>query len=124
MNKRPLSITFIAWFLIVTGTFSALVMLISRNNPVFLEELAKNPIPVPIQLAIAFLGLAISIFSSIFMLRGANWSRFLYVGWCVISILITLVTSPAKATAIPGIIIFGIIVFFLFQPKANEFFNG
>jgi hypothetical protein len=124
MNKRPPSITFIAWFLIVTGVISLLVSSLSMNNPVVLKELAKIPLPISVQIAWMYVGLSIAIASAFFMLRGANWARFLYIGWSAVSSLISLVISPAKTTLIPGLIVYGIIVFFLFQPKANQFFSG
>jgi hypothetical protein len=123
MNKRPKSVTFISWFFIVTGVFSLLTSFTSMNNPLVLELMAKSPLPVPAQFAMMYVGLAISITSGIFMLRGANWARFLYIIWSAIGFLIGLATSPAKLMLIPGIIVYGIIVFFLLRPNANAFFS-
>jgi hypothetical protein len=124
MNKRPPSITFIAWFLIVGGVIGALASPLSLNNPVVLEAMAKIPLSIPVQVAWTYIGLSITIVSGLFMLRGANWARFLYIGWIAVSNLLALVISPAKTTLIPGLIVYGIIFFFLLQPKANQFFNG
>jgi hypothetical protein len=57
------------------------------------------------------------------MLKGQNWARFLYVGWGIAGFLIGITTSPVKAALIPGVVFFLLIVFFLFRPKANEFFR-
>lgn len=123
MNKRPASVTFISWFFIVTGAFSLLTSFTSMNNPLVLELMAKSPLPVPAQFVMMYVGLAISITSGIFMLRGANWARFLYIIWGAIGLLIGLATSPAKLMLIPGIIVYGIIVFFLLRPNADAFFS-
>jgi hypothetical protein len=123
MNKRPQSITFISWLLIVSGIFSLITSFTSMNNPLVLELMAKNPIPIPAQFVIMYVGLAISITSGIFMLRGANWARFLYIIWGVIGLLVGLATSPTKLLLIPGIIVYGIIVFFLLRPNAGTFFS-
>jgi len=93
------------------------------NNPLVLELMAKNPIPIPAQFALTYIGTAVSITCGIFMLRGANWARFLYITWSAIGCLIGLATSPMKLMLVPGIIAYGIIVFFLLQPNANKFFN-
>jgi hypothetical protein len=93
------------------------------NNPLVLELMAKSPLPVPVQFAMMYVGRAISITSGIFMLRGENWARFLYIILGAIGFLIGLATSPVKLMLIPGIIIYGIIVFFLLRPNANAFFS-
>jgi hypothetical protein len=123
MNNRPKSVTFISWFFIVTAVISLFTTFTSMNNPLVLELLAKNPLPIPAQFAMTYISLAISIISGIFMLRGANWARFLYIIWGAIGFLISLATSPAKLLLIPGIIIYGIIVFLLLRPNANAFFS-
>lgn len=123
MDKRPKSVTFISWFYIVAGAFSLLTSVTSMNNPLVLELMAKSPIPISAQFAMMYVGLAVSITSGIFMLRGANWARFLYIIWGAISFLIGLATSPAKLMLVPGIIVYGIVVFFLLRPNTNAFFS-
>lgn len=124
MNKRPKSITFISWFFIVSGIFSLLSIFTSMNNPLVLELMAKSLISIPVQFAMMYIGLAISVTSGIFMLRGANWARFLYIISTPFGFAISLATSPAKLLILPGLIVYCIIVFFLLRPKANAFFNG
>jgi hypothetical protein len=57
------------------------------------------------------------------MLRAANWARLLYIAWGGISVLILLLTSPAKPELIPGILICPIFIFFLLRPKASAYFT-
>ena len=123
MNNRPTSVTVISWLLIVLGVLSLAVTTLLRNNPMVLETMSHSPIPVSIQYVLTYLGTAITVISGIVMLKGKNLGRFLYVGWSVVSLLIALVTSPAKAAMIPGIVIFLVITFFLFRPKANAYFS-
>jgi hypothetical protein len=56
------------------------------------------------------------------MLKGFNWGRLLYVGWSVIGIVISMLTSPLKTMMLPSLVVFALIVFFLFRPKANAYF--
>jgi hypothetical protein len=121
--KRPKSVTFISWYFIVTGAYSLFITFKSMNNPLALELMAKSPLPIPAQFAMAYVQSSIVIISGAFILRGANWARFLYIISSAISLWIGVVTSPVKLMLIPGTIICGIIVFFLLRPNANAFFS-
>lgn len=124
MNERPKSITVVCWILIVMGGISLITSLLSFNNPVTQELMSKSPIPISIQYIMMFAGLLITLACGIAMLKGQNWARLLYVGWSVIGFIIGIATSPMKAMMFPGIIIFFIFAFFLFRPKANEYFKA
>jgi len=69
-----------------------------------------------------YVGLIVTVMCGIAMLKGQNWSRYLYVIWSIIGTVIGITTSPMKAVMIPGIVVFLVIAFFLFRPKANAFF--
>jgi hypothetical protein len=58
------------------------------------------------------------------MLQGQNWARLLYVVWSAVGFVIGIVTSPIKAAMIPGLVVFVVMAFFLFRPKANEYFSS
>ncbi len=124
MNERPRSVTIISWILIVMGSISLIVSTINLNNPVAREVLSKNPIPLSIQYGMMYAAILITLVCGIAMLKRQNWARLLYVGWNIFTFIVGLVTSPAKAMMIPGIILFFILAFFLFRPKANEYFKA
>jgi hypothetical protein len=84
----------------------------------------KSPIPIPIQYVMLCVGLVISIVAGISMLRGKAWARLLYVAWSSIGFVTSLATSPVKLPLLPGIVVFGVMVFFLYRPRANEFFSS
>jgi len=121
--KRPTSVSVIAWYLIVTSGITLVTFAMSFNNPMVRELMAKSPIPIPLQLAMGYVGLLITIVSGIALLKRQNWARFLYVGWSVIGFMIGILTSPMKAAMIPGFVVLAVITFFLFRPKANEYFS-
>ena len=127
MTKRPTSITVISCLFIITSAFSLLGVIIGFWNPraqkLAQEIMVQSPLPVSIQYAFSFTGLTATLASGIFMLRGANWARYLYIIWGAISLLLNVFTTPTKLAIIPGLAIYGIIVFFLMQPRANEYFN-
>lgn len=122
MNQRPTSITVISWILIVIGAISLISTTAMLNNATVLELMAKSPLPIPVQHALSYAGLLVTIVSGLAMLKGKNWARLLYVIWGVIGFVIGIATSPMKAAMIPGFVIFAVIVFFLFRPKATAFF--
>jgi hypothetical protein len=122
MNQRPTSITVISWILIVIGMISLITTTAMINNPTAQELMAKSPLPIPVQHALSYIGLLITIVCGIAMLKGKNWARLLYVIWGVIGFVIGIATSPMKAAMIPGFFIFAVIVFFLFRRKATAFF--
>ena len=122
MNKRPTSITIIAWLLIVTGAFSIYSTTTMIDNPQVLDMMKKSPLPVSAQYTISYIGLSIMIISGIGMLKGFNWARLLYVIWSALALVIGLATSPMKVMLLPGLVFFGMVVFLLFRPKASEFF--
>jgi hypothetical protein len=124
-NGRPISIAVIAWITLVSNALLLLgsIMPVNKfavNNPVVQEMIAKNPIPTPVQHLTLFTGVIISMVSAIFMLRGANWARLLYICWGAFSLVIAFFTSPAKP--ILGIVFYLVVVFFLLRPKASAYF--
>lgn len=122
MATRPTSVSVIAWFLIVIGGISIVATTAMIGDPIMIEGMNKTPLPIPVQYAINYLGLMITLISGIFMLKGKDWSRKLYVGWSLIGFAIGLATSPMRMMMIPGLILFVVIAFFLFRPKANAYF--
>jgi len=124
MKERPKSITVVCWCLIVSACIFVISGTTSINDPMVQEIMSKSQIPPSIQYVMMYAGLIITLVCSIAMLKGQNWARMLYVGWNVLGFIIALTTSPVKALMVPGVIIFLIVVFFLFRPKANEYFKA
>ena len=122
MNKRPTSVTVIAWIIIILNALSLFGAAFTLNDPAAAESMAQSPIPIPLQHFLVFAGLAVSIICAIFMLRAANWARLLYIGWNGIYLLLLLLTSPVKAMIIPAIIVYAIIISLLLRKSATTYF--
>ena len=126
MTKRPTSITVISCLFIITSAFSLLGIIIGFWNPraqkLAQEIMTQSPLPVSIQYAFSLTGFTATLASGVFMLRGANWARYLYIIWGAITLLLNVFTAHAKLMIIPCLAIYGIVVFFLMQPKANQYF--
>lgn len=123
MKDRPKSITVISWFLIITSGISIITTILMYDNPEVLKMMELSVMPITVQYIMIAVGTIIAISCSVLMLKAENIGRITYVGWTVMSQLIGFFTSPAKAMMIPGSVLFVIITFFLFRPKANEYFS-
>jgi hypothetical protein len=127
MNERPLSVTVISWYFIVSAGTSLFFLLAGLNNPAtkamitINQKLSSNSMIS--QLCVWFVGLVISVLCGIMMLNRKNWARRLYVIWGPIGIVLGFVTSP-YIHVIYGIIFFVICTILLFRPKANEYFQN
>jgi len=123
MKKRPVSITVISWYLIVSAIL--LVLFYSFALSMTIDDMKQSStIPVSIQFPMLYAGLLMTLVSGIAMLKGQNWARLLYVIWCGILVILALATSPNKSEMVTTIVFWLIIVFFLFRPKANEYFSS
>ncbi len=124
MKTRPTSVTVISWILIAMGAISLITTTAMINNPTVKELMGKSPFPIPVQFAMTYAGLLMTIVAGSGMLKGFNWARLLYVCWSAIGSIIAFATSPMKAAMIPGVVVFLVITFFLFRPKATAFFSA
>ncbi len=124
MQERPASISIISGWLILTAVLSLLMNLAHRTDPRVVEVMSRNPIPVQIQIAWVYTGVAVSFISGIALIMRQNWARFLYVFWSGMSLAVSFITSPVKAASLPGAVILTIIVFFLFHPGVKTYFRA
>lgn len=123
MQKRPLAVTIIGWFLIVTSLFTLFSTLSMSSNPMVEEMLAKSPLPASVHQAIGLASGVIALVCGYGILRGFNWARFLYLAAGVVGLLFNLVTVPMITIIVMGIVMLAVIAFFLFRPDASAWFN-
>ena len=121
--KRPTLITVISWILIVISVLNLVTSTVNINNPMVHKLMAKSPLPIPVQFAMLYIGLAVTLICGVAMLGGHNWGRWLYVIWSVIGMIIGFATSPMKTMMVPGLLFFLIVAFFLFRPNATLYFT-
>ena len=123
MQQRPLSLTIIAWFLIVTAVISVFSSLSMGSNPMTAKLLAQSPLPISAHIAFALVGALVTLVSGYGILKGYDWSRWLYIGWSVIGFVFSFVTVRIISIIVLGIFFFLVIAFFLFRPAANRWFE-
>ena len=123
MNQSPKSITIIGWILIAMAAISLVSNILSINDPVRQELMDMHPLSPTIQNLLTYLGLVIMLVCGVAILKKQNWARFLYVGWGIFGFIFGIITAPLKIAMIPGFIIFLIMAFFLFRPRAKAYFK-
>ena len=116
MKERPLSITLISWLFIIFGSIalvSALLPLSGATSAQVVADFKQHWMVYLLRLA--------SIVSGLFMLRGHNWARWLLVAWMAAHIVISALHSWMQLLI--HALIFAVLLFFLFRPRASAFFN-
>ena len=124
MKQRPLAMTIIGWFLVVTGLLGSIGVATMSSNPMVQRVYAQSPLPMSAHVVFGVLGVIITVACGYGVLKGLNWSRFLYVGWSLIGFAMSLATIPVTSFLLLGVLFFAVIVFFLFRPDANAWFRG
>ena len=122
MEKRPLSLTIIAWLLIVGAVFSALGLVSIGSNPVAMAMLENSGMPLVFHQAVGMVGIVISLACAYGIFAGQPWSRVLYVGWGLVGLAISIVTLPMISTIVLSLVVLAIFAFFLFRPAADRWF--
>jgi hypothetical protein len=123
MQQRPVSLTIIAWFLIVSAVISAFSSLSMGSNPMAAKILAQSPLPMSAHIAFALVGALLTLVCGYGILKGYDWSRWLYIGWSVLGFVFSFLTVPIISVIVIGVFFFLVIAFFLFRPAANKWFE-
>jgi hypothetical protein len=119
---RPLSLTIISWFLIVSGSLTIL-LLFDADTKEFWEAAGVNTLSMTVM---NFISSVIYIVSGVLILKQNRIGRTLYVSWFAISVFLTLLLlgSSYFGILVFTILIYGIFLFFLYQKNANDYFDG
>jgi len=124
MQQRPTSLTIIGWLLIIFAAFGLISQITMQDNPVAQQLLAESPMPAWFHMALGVVGAAVSAACGYGVLKGLNWSRYLYIGWSVLGLFIGLLTTPFTSIYLISVIFLALFAFFLFRPAANAWFTG
>jgi hypothetical protein len=126
MEKRPGTVTFIAWFSIVVNIFALISTVWVANN--FLTKIAmdftlsRDPIPLQLHYGLIYFNILSSIGCGVGMLMGNNWARLIYTGLSIFWIVTGFLFPSSQSQAIPIAIVTSIAIFLLYQPKATRYF--
>ena len=120
MNPRPFSVTFISWWVI-----SSNVIVLLGGIPMFLmqENAPKNPLGVAGHIAALAISAVLRILCCAFMLRGANWSRYVYVITTFLMYGYGVFVVQTSAITITGLVLHVFIARLLLNPNADLYFR-
>lgn len=124
MQKRPISIAIIAWFLGITALISIYSVATMGSNPLIAKMLEKMPVSLQFLQIWSSIGIVITLACAYAIWKGLPWGRVLYVLWSVIGIVVSFYTSPMQSLILVSIVFFIIIAAFLFTNAANEWFSA
>lgn len=124
MEKRPLSLTIIAWLLIILSLLALVGTFTLRSNPAMMKMMDQMHVSILLYQAWTVFGVIIDLIVAYGILKGEPWSRVLYVVWSVIGLVVGFFITPQKAYLVLGLIILIVFSIFLFSEKANGWFSA
>lgn len=111
MNKRPLAVTMVSWLFIAAGAIG-LAYHLTEINP-------QQPLQAE-SFWILLLRL-LAIVCGVFMLRAANWARWLALAWMAFHVLLSF-SHSLHQVLVHGLL-FVLIAYILFRPEARAYFR-
>jgi len=112
MNKRPLSVTIIGCIFIAAGVIGFAYHVT--------EFKALHPFPYEIVWSASVRMLA--VLGGVFVLRGHNWARWLLLAWIAFHVILSAFHSLSELI-VHGLL-FVVVAYVLFRPKASGYFQG
>jgi hypothetical protein len=116
MKARPLSVTIIAWLFMIFGSIALLSGLLPFAGANLTQLIAEFKMHWMVHLS-----RVAQVMSGLFMLRGHNWARWLLVAWVAFHIVVGALHGWIQLLI--HVVIFSVILFFLFRPRADEYFT-
>ena len=124
MEKRPLSLTIIAWILIIFALLGIYSSVTISSNPQAMKMLEQTHVPLIFNQVWGVIGSIMTLIVAYGIFKGQPWSRVLYVVWSLISLVVGFFTAPMKAILVLSLIILVVLCIFLFNEKANDWFSA
>jgi hypothetical protein len=112
MNKRPHSITIVAWVFVAAGIIG------------FVYHASEFDFQRPFGddvLLVCFVRL-LAILFGVFALRGHDWARWGLAGWLLYHVILSAFHTPFELV-VHGVLLV-VVVYILFRPRASAFFQG
>jgi hypothetical protein len=124
MAKRPLSITIIAWLLIVLTVLGLIAAFTMGSNPAMTKALEQMHMSLAMYQAWVALNTIVTLICAYGFLKGLPWSRVLYIVFGIIGLIVSYYISPMKAAILISLLILIVVAFFLFRENANDWFQA
>ncbi|WP_423371705.1 hypothetical protein [Burkholderia sp. LMG 32019] len=124
--KRPISLTILAWIIIVTNAITGIYTPFTIGMPTTQALLSHYLLPVWATLGISVIIEVVNVVIGIAILKGREWSRKTYIATSVFSFAFSFINMPASmfAVLIPGFLLFALFVYLLFRRPATAYFQA
>jgi small-conductance mechanosensitive channel len=127
MERRPLSVTVISYFLMIIGFIGIVMTLISLfktvDEPEFQARFQQDPQLVWTSYILLGVRLVMMIVTGHFMLEAANWARITYTCFTAGYVGLEVIGAPTAPMVIFQLVLHLLIILFLYLPGANRFFS-
>ena len=124
MEKRPTSLTVIAWLIIVLSLLSVALVFAMSSNPQMVAAAQQMHMSMGLLQGWSVLGTIVNLACAYGILKGLPWSRVLYVVWGIIGLVFNAYTLPSKGGVVFGLIVLVVISVFLWTNSANDWFQA
>ena len=125
IQKRPIIVTIICWYLIIGGLAIPVMIYMAINNPQVVEMIQKgSTLPMAVHYALMGLSVVVNLWAAIGMLKGKIQARTVYVTYSIVAYSLTILTSNMKETLIGGVLMTIVIIGLLYIPSANRYFTS
>jgi hypothetical protein len=116
---RPTGVTVVSSILIIASVMGLLAILAAV--PFYSAVLAKNSLLV-FMLLFVIVDAVGMLLSGVFMLKGANWARLLYIGLGGLNVLIGILKYGFTPRILPSLVIYAVLTVVLSTNKSSDFF--
>jgi hypothetical protein len=125
-NRRPVSVTIISWYLILVFGLLLVSAPFVLNEPETRKFLAISGASPVAALLLSVAGGIAFISAGVAMLKGKDWGRKLYLSAAPVSLAVTIWLYGTKFIVIniPGLVFYGVLLFFLTRPAVSAYFSG
>lgn len=123
MAERPVSVTIVAWIVIVSSAWAVVSVPLMSDNPMLEEVYAASPIGKTGQIAWSLLSSLLTLGFGVAILKGRDWGRVGYAAFSLLGLVIGAFFVPSTIFLVPGALFLLVELFFLFRPAANRFFG-
>lgn len=122
MYQRPLSVSVVAWIILILSVLGIISFISMRQH--IIENMQLTNVPIHIYY-IGVITRFIDLICALFMLRGANWSRLLYLAWGIVIFIYSIVVLQGVYLwqILFAVVFFVIFNIFLFSRSANAYFG-
>lgn len=124
LEKRPLSLTIIAWLLIILSLFNLVGVAMMRSNAAMMKAVEQMHASVAFLQIWGVAGTVVTLLCAYGILKGLPWSRVLYLVWGIIGLVVGFYTSPMKAALVLTLVILVVVCAFLWTNNANDWFQA